>query len=122
MGCVNILGVRCCPAIIEHIPENIVVLIGNAYRKGVFYETLRHRPLPGGAHWLEEGEIEPGKVLMETVNRFKGLEAPIVFLWGIDGLEPEQDAETLYVGLSRPKSVLGLVGNFEQCKKLLHIL
>ena len=102
-------------------PEDIVVLIGNGHKKGIFYETLRHRPLPGGAKWLEEGEIEPGKVLMETVKRFKGLEAPIVFLWGIDGLDPEKDAETLYVGLSRPKSILGLVGQPEQCDALLQL-
>lgn len=102
-------------------PEDIVVLIANAYHKSTFYETLRHRPLPGGAQWLEEGEIEPGKVLMETVNRFKGLEASIVFLWGIDGLDPADDAETLYVGLSRPKSILGLVGRPEQCETLLQM-
>lgn len=102
-------------------PEDIVVLLGNAYKKGIFYEALRHRPLPGGAKWLEEGEIEPGKVLMETVKRFKGLEAAIVFLWGINGLDPEKDAETLYVGLSRPKSILGLVGQPVQCDTLLQI-
>ncbi len=102
-------------------PEDIVVLIANAYHKSTFYEALRHRPLPGGAQWLEEGEIEPGKVLMETVNRFKGLEAPIVFLWGIDGLDPADNAETLYVGLSRPKSILGLVGQPDQCETLLQL-
>ncbi len=102
-------------------PEDIVVLVANAYHKSTFYEALRHRPLPGGAQWLEEGEIEPGKVLMETVKRFKGLEAPIVFLWGIDGLNPEKDAETLYVGLSRPKSILGLVGQPDQCETLLQL-
>ena len=102
-------------------PEDIAVLVANAYHKSTFYEALRHRPLPAVVQWLEEGEIEPGKVLMETVNRFKGLEAPIVFLWGIDGLDTEKDAETLYVGLSRPKSILGLVGQAEKCEALLQI-
>ncbi len=77
------------------------------------------KPLPRGAQWLEEGQKHPGCVLMETVNRFKGLEAPIVFLWGIDDLPPEENAEIFYVGLSRPKSMLYLVGKTNSCDGLL---
>ena len=47
---------------------------------------------------------------METVRRFKGLEAPIVFLWGADRLQLPDDRELLYVGLSRAKSRLYIVG------------
>ena len=74
---------------------------------------------PRGRREVDFVELRRRKVLMETVKRFKGLEAPIAFLWGIDGLDPEKDAETLYVGLSRPKSILGLVGQPESCERLL---
>ena len=69
---------------------------------------------------FEEGEINPSRLLMETVNRFKGLEAPIVFLWGTDGLDLSKETETLYVGLSRPKSLLILVGQPQTCEAILH--
>lgn len=48
--------------------------------------------------------------MMDPVRRFKGLEAPIVILWGIDGIDWERCDELLYVGMSRAKSLLVVVG------------
>jgi len=45
-------------------------------------------------------------VRLDTVNRFKGLEAEVVILWGLDGLDLCEHEELLYVGLSRAKSLL----------------
>jgi len=52
-----------------------------------------------------------GKVTMDTVSRFKGLESDVVILWGIDDISVDDSKEVLYVGLSRAKSLLYLVGN-----------
>lgn len=48
-------------------------------------------------------------VIVDTVKRFKGLERNVVFLW-IDDVTLASERE-LYVGISRAKSILYLVGN-----------
>lgn len=100
-------------------PGDVAVLIADSLRKGPHYEAIRHLPLPGGASWLEEGQQSPERVLLETVKRFKGLEAPIVFLWGLDTLDIANESELLYVGMSRAKSVLGIVGKPETTEQIL---
>jgi len=45
------------------------------------------------------------------IQRFKGLESPIVFLWGLDTIDLARSEELLYIGMSRAKSLLILVGN-----------
>jgi ATP-dependent exoDNAse (exonuclease V) alpha subunit len=50
-----------------------------------------------------------------TAPRFKGLESPIVFVWGIDKVDPSVDRELLYVSLSRAKSELYLVSTPAVC-------
>jgi len=49
--------------------------------------------------------------VVDTVSRFKGLEASIVFLCGIESANEDLDRELIYVGLSRAKSRIALVGN-----------
>ena len=61
-------------------PRDIAVLIADSPRKAMYYEALRHLPLPKPSHWLEEGTPTENTVLLDTVKRFKGLEAPVVFL------------------------------------------
>jgi hypothetical protein len=48
-------------------------------------------------------------VLIETVKRFKGLEARIVILWLDDGGIVPIGGEELYVGASRARSQLLIV-------------
>jgi hypothetical protein len=50
-------------------------------------------------------------VRLDTVKRFKGLEAQLVFLWDPIELESEVGRELLYVGFSRAKSRLIVVGD-----------
>ncbi len=86
--------------------KDITVLIGDARNKAGYYASLKDLPLPGRASWLEEGYRSENEVLLETVNRFKGLESQIIILWGLDGLDLHANNELLYVGLSRAKSLL----------------
>ena len=96
-------------------PGDIVVLIVDARSKADFYAALRRLPLPKPATWCEEGIRNDRTVLMDTVRRFKGLEAPVVFLWGIDGINWERNDELLYVGMSRAKSLLVVIGTSASC-------
>ena len=99
-------------------PGEIAVLIVDALSKADCYAALRRRPLPKPARWLEEGVRTDSTVLMDTVGRFKGLEAPVVVLWGLDGIDWERSEELLYVGMSRAKSVLVVVGANASCARV----
>jgi hypothetical protein len=101
------------------LPRDIAVLIADSPRKAMYYEALRHLPLPGPAHWLEEGMRMENAVLLDTVKRFKGLESPVVFLWGLGGRGLERETEILYVGMSRAKSLLYLVAPRAICEQVL---
>lgn len=96
-------------------PGDIAVLILNAASKHDYYAALRRLPLPKPAIWLEEGVQSNRTVLMDTVNRFKGLEAQVVILWGVDGVDSKRSDELLYVGMSRAKSLLLIAGTTSNC-------
>ncbi len=99
-------------------PGDIAVLIVDAVSKADCYAALRRLPLPRPATWLEEGVRNDRTVLMDTVRRFKGLEAPVVILWGLDDVDWERSEELLYVGMSRAKSVLVIVGTNTTCARV----
>jgi len=96
-------------------PADIVVLIANPFQKADCLSLLKTRPLPRGSQWADEAGPSAGRVGLDTVQRFKGLEAAVVVLWGLGGLDCESHAEVFYVGISRAKSVLVLVGNDDEC-------
>ena len=96
-------------------PGDIAILIVDALSKTNCYAALRRLPLPKPATWLEEGVRNDRTVLMDTVRRFKGLEAAVVILWGLDGVDWERSEELLYVGMSRAKSLLVVVGTSASC-------
>jgi hypothetical protein len=99
-------------------PGEIVVLVADAIHKLDYYETLRRLPLPKSATWLEEGNRSKNKILIDTIQRFKGLESPIVILWGLDTIDLSKNQELLYVGMSRAKSLLVIVGRVDICALL----
>ena len=101
------------------LPRDIAVLIADSPRKAMYYEALRHLPLPGPAHWLEEGTRMENAVLLDTVKRFKGLESPVVFLWGLGERGLERETDIRYVGMSRAKSLLYLVAPRAICEQVL---
>ena len=96
-------------------PGDITVLVADALHKAEYYSALRRLPLPKPATWLEEGERGNATVLIDTIQRFKGLESPIVILWGMDTIDLSQRQELLYVGMSRAKSLLVIVGRAATC-------
>ena len=94
----------------ERVSSNDIVVLVTGQSKSSYYELLDGLPLPFGVGWSIEIHRQPNSILVDTINRFKGLEASIVILWGVDELVPARDRETLYVALSRPKSRLYVVG------------
>lgn len=87
--------------------------------KSAYYELLQSHTLPDQVTWAFEDHQSTDSVLVETVHRFKGLETSIEFLWGIDELDEERDRETFYVGTSRAKSILYLVGTERTCHSVV---
>ena len=45
-------------------------------------------------------------VTLDTIHRFKGLEAAVVILTGLTGLHPSNELALLYVGTTRARSHL----------------
>lgn len=99
-------------------PEQIVILVCGE-PKSAYYSPLRGLPLPRCATWVVEGVAAERGVRVDTVRRFKGLEADVVFLWGLDALPKTDEQEILYVGLSRAKSGLIVVGDRAGCSRVL---
>ena len=90
--------------------NEISVLIANGYLKHVYYEALAEKAKLEKLPFSFEKALVEDAVIADTVKRFKGLESQVVFLWGLEGLEPDVDREILYVGLTRAKGRLVCVG------------
>ena len=82
-------------------PGDVVVLVGDALHKADYYGMLKTFPLPKPAVWAEEGYPHENSILIDTIQRFKGLESAVVILWGLDGLDLKSSEELIYVGMSR---------------------
>jgi hypothetical protein len=91
-------------------PEDVVVLVAKR-PKGLAYELLKQRAEAAGAEWAFEGHGIEKCVLEDTVARFKGLEAQAVVLWVGDEIIDGEFWETVYVGTTRAKSLLNVVGS-----------
>lgn len=90
--------------------HEITVLVAGE-PKNRFYQQLERLTLPAGVKWSWEEHRISNTVLVDTVRRFKGLESMIIFLWGIDSIPLETSREILYIGLSRAKARLFIVGS-----------
>ncbi len=63
-----------------------------------------------GSFWTTTDQVVgPQKVLLDSVQRFTGLERPVIVLTGIDHLPPDDENALLYVGLSRARVHLAIV-------------
>jgi superfamily I DNA/RNA helicase len=100
-------------------PQDIAVLVLDD-AKETYFEALARVGNPTGPRWSFEALWVPSTVLVDTARRFKGLEAGIVILCGVEQASHEKDAELLYVSLSRARSRLFLVGSVDKAKYVLN--
>ncbi len=98
-------------------PEDIAVLIAKR-PKSTVYEMLVQRTEDVGGEWAFEVHRRPKTILVDTVARFKGLEAQAVVLWIGDEVIDEAQWETVYVGTTRAKSLLAVVGTQKAVRAL----
>lgn len=94
----------------EEVPVEQVVVLTTGPGGRQRAESLMSLGPPTSARWSHEQLWEPGAVLIETAHRFKGLEAAVVILWLHDTVDADRDVADLYVGLSRARSRLWVVG------------
>lgn len=95
--------------------HDVAVLIAKR-PKGYCYELLQPRLDTAGVRWVNETHGVAGAVLLDTFSRFKGLEAQAVVLWLGDEVVDEEAWETVYVGVTRAKSLLAVVGTTKALK------
>lgn len=96
-------------------PESIAVLIAGVNKES-FYDVLSAEPLSPNITWSIEEHFQKKSILIDTVKRFKGLERDIIFLWV--NQEAVINDRLMYVGISRAKSALYIVGDSESLQKL----
>jgi hypothetical protein len=100
-------------------PHDIAILLCDGRMKADYECALRLFPLPSISRFDRLEGYGPGVVTVDTVARFKGLERAIIILCALDGCTPTRDRETLYVGMSRAKSILYCCGTAEACDRIL---
>ena len=105
---------------VERVPSSsIFILIANRQRREDYENALRRFSLPSGLRWSRLGNASKRGITIETVARFKGLEAEVLVLWGLDDLPKEERRRMLYVGISRAKSILVLCGTDGSCSDVI---
>jgi hypothetical protein len=101
--------------------SSITVLIADRIRRKSYQGLLTSFTLPSETHWGPVDDLSQNNVKVETVARFKGLESDILILWGLDSLPEAEKRETLYVGMSRAKSLLFICGTKATCDQVLNL-
>jgi hypothetical protein len=90
--------------------EDITVLLAKR-PKEYLHQLLKGHRLARGIPWTFEVAGRANAVLVDTVARFKGLESQAVVLWLGDEVVEEGQWEAVYVGTTRAKSLLYVVGS-----------
>ena len=98
-------------------PQDVAVLVAKR-PKAALYNLLQQQSKRIGIAWVEEIHGQPHSVLLDTVARFKGLEAQAVVVWLGDEVVDERQWETVYVGTTRAKSLLCIVSSPKAFKAL----
>ena len=89
------------------LPESIFILIAKSTD---FYNKIEAIRSESPNLKLNLSEFpSSNKVGVSTIQKFKGLESDIVFVWGINDIPDHDISEMRYVGASRAKSILFLV-------------
>lgn len=104
----------------ERITSDCIAIVVPGQNHKSFYFLLKDRPLPKPIRWAFE-EVRPDNgIIVDTMQRFKGLESAVLYIWGADELDCGADQELLYTTLTRAKSRLFLVGEEPACIRLLN--
>ena len=86
--------------------------------KNYAFDLLTEAAKNSSINFVIADHSSTGGVLVETVARFKGLETHAAVLWVGDEVVDEEKKETMYVGVTRAKSLLVIVGSNRALKKL----
>ena len=115
------IGVLVTKLVVEEqvLPHEIAILLCETGDRETRERLLRRLPLPRQVSLGHLEDYRPGTLTVESVARFKGLERSAIILWAFDSCDPEKDRGTLYVGMSRAKSILYLCGSGEACERVL---
>lgn len=104
---------------VERVGAECIAIVVPGQNHKSFYSLLKDRPLPKTVRWAFE-EIRPKNgVVVDTMQRFKGLESAVLYVWGADELDCERDKELLYTTLTRAKSRLFLIGEGRACQRVV---
>jgi hypothetical protein len=90
-------------------PSDIVVLVSSIQNLSRMKGELVEKKISNSITWTANHRANQNEVLIESVKRFKGLEARIVILWLDDAGVAPIEGEELYVGASRARSQLVIV-------------
>lgn len=95
-------------------PRDIAVLTGKALNRS----ALGADATIGAFRVTQDQDADPEAVLLETIHRFKGLERPVVVLTEIDEYLQRGQEELVYVGITRARAHLVVVGGREALARL----
>jgi ATP-dependent exoDNAse (exonuclease V) beta subunit len=87
-------------------PGDIALLTRRSRERGAWANPPR-KPAWSATWELKEAA---DKVFCSTVHGFKGLERPVVIVCELQGVDPAEETELLYVAFSRARSHLIVVG------------
>lgn len=100
-------------------PHEIAILLCDPVDRPARERVLQKLPIPAAVKLGRVEDFGPSRLTVDTVARFKGLERAVIILWAFDTCDVNRDRETLYVGMSRAKSVLFICGSREACDRIL---
>lgn len=99
----------------QEVPASqAAILVGKSVDRGAFAGTYQL----GGVGLTSNQEVEPKKVLLQTIHGFKGLERRVVVLADIDQVPPSIRGELFYVGITRARAHLAVVAERATLKAL----
>jgi hypothetical protein len=98
-------------------PSDITILLAKN-SKNYAFDLLTDAAKNSSIYFVNADHSSTGGVLVDTVARFKGLETHAAVLWVGDEVVDDEKKETMYVGVTRAKSLLAIVGSNRALKKL----
>ncbi len=87
-------------------PRDIVILTPNGENRS----ALKHKMQVGDFELARSGKIKGNRIEVSTIHGFKGLERQVVILCELDTIKDDGRNTILYVGLSRARNYLVVIG------------